>query len=78
MSVQLLSLLPHQFAHYSDIACCCGDGIQGDTRLYDAIKQGTTMLQAFHARFPTAKRRLLVLSDGEDSCSEAKAFQVHS
>jgi hypothetical protein len=55
-----------------------GDGIQGDTRLYDAIKQGTTMLQAFHTRFPTAKRRLLVLSDGEDSCSEAKAFQVYS
>jgi hypothetical protein len=54
--------------------------MQGDTRLYDAIKHGTGMLNDLSARYPTSttpiRRRILVLSDGEDSGSHVKAFQV--
>lgn len=49
---------------------------RGDTALYDSIQHGTAMLQRFHQTYPSARQRLLVLSDGEDSVSAAKAHQV--
>jgi Mg-chelatase subunit ChlD len=48
----------------------------GDTRLYDALEHATTMLLTARARYPNCRLRILALSDGVDSGSQASAVNV--
>jgi ubiquitin-protein ligase len=49
---------------------------EGRTALYDAVIHGATQLEKYKEKYPNCRRRILVLSDGEDTSSQSLPWQA--
>lgn len=49
---------------------------QGDTAVYDALDVARSMLVNYRTDLPNLRRRIIVVSDGEDTCSKESAVEV--
>lgn len=49
---------------------------QGDTAMWDALKLAAECLNSYSANYPEAKKRLVCLSDGVDTNSKSKVWEL--
>lgn len=48
----------------------------GDTAIYDALDSARRMLTQYRTDLPNLRKRIIIVSDGEDTSSDASAQQV--